>query len=263
VAEEVELDVLMLASPIIVLAVHDLGLLRVKLKTALLQTLPDRLEHVLRLSPALGVNDHIIRIALELDVRIGPGHPVIERIMHEEICQQGRYDRPLWRTLRSTLLTPVLLLNGGYQPPLDVQQDPRSLHMMANRFHDQFMIQIIKETFDIEIDHPVGPPTSLPRGGDRIQRRSSGTIPVGVGMEMRLHQRLQMHLDDHLRHAVADRGNAQSALPPHPNRLRDSSPSPIPTIRSADNGSRSSGSAGELIRISSSDSRMDGTPPFA
>src|SRR4051794_9759306 len=57
VAKEVELAVLMLASPVIVLAVHDLGLLRVKLKTALLQSLPDRFEHLLRLSLALGVND--------------------------------------------------------------------------------------------------------------------------------------------------------------------------------------------------------------
>src|SRR4051794_16832136 len=89
VAEEVELDVLMLAPPVIVLAVHDLGLLRVKLETALLQTSPDRLEHVLRLSPALGVNDHIVGIALEPDVRIGPAHPEVERVMHEEVRQQG------------------------------------------------------------------------------------------------------------------------------------------------------------------------------
>lgn len=95
VAEEVEPDVVMLAPPIIVLAVHDLGLLRVKLKTALLQTSPDRFEHLLRLSLALGVDDHIIGIALERDVRIGPGHPEVERIMHEEIRQQGRNDRPL------------------------------------------------------------------------------------------------------------------------------------------------------------------------
>src|SRR5262249_58022101 len=75
VAEKVELDVLMLAPPIIVLAVHDLGLLRMKLKTALLQTAPDRFEHVLGLSSTLGVNDHIVGIALERDVRIGPAHP--------------------------------------------------------------------------------------------------------------------------------------------------------------------------------------------
>src|SRR3954464_10252105 len=81
VAEEVELDVLMLAPPVIVLAIHDLGLLGVKLKTAFLQTLPDRFEHVLRLSPALGVDDHIVSIALEPDVRIGPGHPEVECVM--------------------------------------------------------------------------------------------------------------------------------------------------------------------------------------
>jgi hypothetical protein len=89
VAKEVELDVLMLAPPVIVLAVHDLGLLRVKLKTALLQSLPDRFEHLLRLSLALGVNDHIVSVALEPNVRIGPVHPKIECVMHEEIRQQG------------------------------------------------------------------------------------------------------------------------------------------------------------------------------
>src|SRR5262249_6459016 len=33
-------------------------------------------------------------------------------------------------------------------------------------------------------------------------------------MEMRLHQWLQMHLDDHLRHAVSDRGNPQWSRAP-------------------------------------------------
>src|SRR5512140_682063 len=83
VAEEVELDVLMLAPPVLVLAVHDLGLLRVKLKMALLQTLPDRFEHVLRLSPALGVNDQSSspgefhpQALTEPDVRLSP-HPAL------------------------------------------------------------------------------------------------------------------------------------------------------------------------------------------
>jgi hypothetical protein len=90
-----------------------------------------------------------------------------------------------------------------------VKQDPRSFHVVANRLHNELMIQIIKETFDIQIDHPGGPPASLARGGYRIQRRFPGAIPVGVGMKLRLHQWLQMFLDDHLRHAVADRGNSQ------------------------------------------------------
>src|SRR5881227_688345 len=43
VAQEVELDVLVLALPVAVLAVDDLGLLRVKFQTAFRQARPDRL----------------------------------------------------------------------------------------------------------------------------------------------------------------------------------------------------------------------------
>src|SRR5262249_57028201 len=84
------------------------------------------------------------------------------------------------------------------------------------------------------------------------------TVPKG-GTLRAVVDRFEDHVDDLLDELVPRGWDAPSTLPPHPNRLRDSSPSPIPTIRSADNGSRSSGSAGELIRISSSDSRMDGT----
>src|SRR3954451_15753277 len=84
VAQEVEPDVLVLALPVTILAVDDLGLLRMKFQTALRQALPDRLQQLLRLSLALGVDDHIIRIALELDTRAVPPHPVIERVMQKE-----------------------------------------------------------------------------------------------------------------------------------------------------------------------------------
>src|SRR3954453_1014892 len=89
VAQEVELDVLVLALPVTILAVDDLGLLRMKFQTAFRQARPDRLQQLLRLSLALGVDDHIIRIALELDTRVVPPHPVIERVMQKEIRQEG------------------------------------------------------------------------------------------------------------------------------------------------------------------------------
>src|SRR5262249_48882656 len=111
VTEEVELDVLMLALPVLVLAIHNLGLLRMKLQMAFPQTLPDRYEHLLRLSLARGVNDHIIGIALERDVRVVPAHPLVERVMHEEIRQERGNDRALRRPLRSLFLTTVRLLN--------------------------------------------------------------------------------------------------------------------------------------------------------
>src|SRR3954449_11701941 len=85
VAQEVELDVLVLTLPVAVLTVDDLGLLRVKFQTAFRQTLSDRLQQLLSSSLALGVDDHIIRITLELDVRIAPSHPGIERVVQKEV----------------------------------------------------------------------------------------------------------------------------------------------------------------------------------
>src|SRR5207248_4603814 len=81
VAQEVELDVLVLALPVAVLTVHELGLLRMKLQFAFCQTCPDRLQQLLCLSFALGVDDHIIRITLERDARMIPSHPIVKGMM--------------------------------------------------------------------------------------------------------------------------------------------------------------------------------------
>src|SRR5208337_12068 len=42
-----------------------------------------------------------------------------------------------------------------------------------------------------------------------VKRRTARSIAVGVRMEPRLHQRLQDHLDDRLRHAVGNGRNAE------------------------------------------------------
>jgi hypothetical protein len=94
-----------------------------------------------------------------------------------------------------------------------------------------------------------------------IERVTSRAVGVLFRLQVGLEDRFQDQHRGHLSHAILDAGDAQSALPPRPNRLRDSSPSPIRIIRSADNGSRSSDSAEGLIRISSSDSPTDGMPP--
>src|SRR5262249_28823947 len=88
VAQEVELDVLVLALPVAILAVDDPGLLRMKLQTAFRQSRPDRLQQLLCLSLTLGVDDHIICITLERDARVIPLHPVVEGMMQKEVSQQ-------------------------------------------------------------------------------------------------------------------------------------------------------------------------------
>ncbi len=69
------------------------------------------------------------------------------------------------------------------------------------------MINRIKETFDIQIQHPRALPAVSPCGTHCFQCRSSGTIPVGPGMKDRLQLRFQVHLDNHLGDAIPNRWN--------------------------------------------------------
>ena len=57
------------ATPVVILAVHDAGLALVELKPALRQPLRDRGPQLQGLSFASSVDNHIIAVALELDGR--------------------------------------------------------------------------------------------------------------------------------------------------------------------------------------------------
>ena len=81
VAEEVERRVLIRTAPVVVLAVHDAGLLLVELKPALRQPLRDHDPQKAGVSFASGVDNHVVAIALKLDGRVLPGHPRIERVV--------------------------------------------------------------------------------------------------------------------------------------------------------------------------------------
>ena len=85
--QEVELDVLMLASPVVVLAVHDPGLLRVQGQPDLAHPFPDRREHMPCLAFADAVHHHVVHVAFERDGRERPGHPRIERVVEEQVRQ--------------------------------------------------------------------------------------------------------------------------------------------------------------------------------
>ena len=73
--EEVEFDVFVLLSAIIVLAVHELRLRRMKLEVALLEPRSNALQHKLRLCLTHAVDDRIVRKTLEGDWRKFPLHP--------------------------------------------------------------------------------------------------------------------------------------------------------------------------------------------
>jgi hypothetical protein len=107
------------------------------------------------------VTDRIIGVALERDVRMIPSHPVIERIVEKEIRKHGTNDRPLRRSFLAANQRPIRHQDGRFQPPLHVQQHPRTIGVSSYGPHQKFPIDFIKEAFDIEIQHPVVTPTSL------------------------------------------------------------------------------------------------------
>jgi len=70
----------MRAASIIVLTVHDLGLLRMKLQVAFRQTLPNCRQQFLSLREAASMHDRIVGVACELNVWEITPQPFIERI---------------------------------------------------------------------------------------------------------------------------------------------------------------------------------------
>ena len=76
---------------------------------------------------------------------------------------------PLGGPLFPKYLCPVFQLNGRLQPSFKVQQNPSTVGMLTHRPHYEFMIQIVKESLDIQIQNPVELPASLPGNPDSIQ----------------------------------------------------------------------------------------------
>ena len=143
---------------------------------------------------------------------------------------------------RSPLL--VGLFHRCLQPHLDQPQDAAVADPPGHRFHQLGMRDAVEVTGQVRVDHLGMPrpeqPFDLPNG---VQGAALRAVGVLFRLQVGLEDRLQDQHRRHLHHAIFDARNAHSTLPPHPNRLRDSSPSPIRIIRSAASGSRSSGFA--------------------
>ena len=89
VSQKVETDMVAVLSPVAVLTVDDLRLLRVRFQLARLQPLFDRSSDRVRLRFRPAVNDHIVRVAFEWAVRMASYHPTVEHMMQKDVGQQG------------------------------------------------------------------------------------------------------------------------------------------------------------------------------
>jgi hypothetical protein len=211
VAQKVECDVFVLSRPVVVLAVDDPRLRRMKLEAALRKPTANGLQHRPGVSLTGTVDDGIVRVTLEVDTRKRPLHPAIKRVVQEEICQQRTDDAALRRAFRPLLQCAVWTLHRSTQPPRNVQPDPRDVGVTRHGALDQIMRDGIKETFDVQVDDPVGVPAPLPRHPHRVERRLPRSIAVRVGVEVQVHHRLEHHLHHGLCNAIGYGWNAQRA----------------------------------------------------
>lgn len=70
---------------------------------------------------------------------------------------------------------------------------------------------MLEEGPDVEVDHPVPFPAPLPARFHRVEGGPPGPVAVGVGMEHRLHLRLQIRPHDRLGDPVRHGGHAEDA----------------------------------------------------
>jgi hypothetical protein len=83
-----------------------------------------------------------------------------------------------------------------------------------HRFDDEIPRHRVEERPDVDVDHPVVLPAPLPAGPDRVQRRASRPITIGIRVEDRLDLLLQMPGDNRLRDPVGDRGRPERSRSP-------------------------------------------------
>src|SRR5499427_3187777 len=214
VTQEVELDRSRRPRSIIILAIHDASLGCIELKTALQEAITNGFQYLLGLSLTPAMDDGIIRITFELDLRELPLHPEIECIMQEEISQQRTRNSTLRRASCPLLQSAICFLHGSSKPPRNIQLHPWNVGMVCHSPLHQVMRNGIKICFDVQIDNPVSTPAALPRYPHRVKRRLPGAIAVGVRMELRFQQRLQHHLHHSLCNAISDSWNPEWALAP-------------------------------------------------
>ena len=87
VSQEFEPDMFVFSAPFRVLAGDDFRLPWLNFQAALRQRVAKGLKQRFRLSPSRGVQEHIIRIALEQNLRIIPLHPLVERIVQKQFLE--------------------------------------------------------------------------------------------------------------------------------------------------------------------------------
>src|ERR1700756_2138467 len=83
--------------------------------------------------------------------------------------------------------------------------------MVTDRPEQQLPINAVKESAHVEIEHPVVAPAALTSGLHGIYCRLTGSVAIGIWMELRLQNGLQISTDNFLGDPVSDCWDTQRA----------------------------------------------------
>src|ERR1700730_11859831 len=86
--------------------------------------------------------------------------------------------------------------------------------MSTDGLEQQLPINAVEEALDVEIENPIVAPAALASLAHGINRRFAGPVAIGIGVEHRLQDRLQIATGDLLGNAVRDSWNPQRPRPP-------------------------------------------------
>lgn len=145
-----------------------------KLQAAFCEATADGFQHRSSFLLAPAVDDGVIRITFEADVRIVPIHPPIECIVQEQIGEQRTNDTALRGSLRPLHERSIRTFDRGAQPPSNVETNPGQIRVAGHGALDEVVRNGIKERFDVQIDDPVDLPPAFPRHPDRLEAERPG-----------------------------------------------------------------------------------------
>src|SRR5215472_14881786 len=103
--------------------------------------------------------------------------------MQEQVCQNRADNATLRGTTRSLNLHTVFMFHWRCQPSFDVKQRPFARYVLPDSPQQEFMVDIIKQTFDIELQDPIIFPAPFTRNAYGIERRFLRPVAVGVCQE--------------------------------------------------------------------------------
>ena len=110
---------------------------------------------------------------------------ILTPVVHEQI-RQNRADHTTLRGYRGFVQTVSHVpFHRRRQPSFDVEQRPLARHVFADSPEQKFMVDVVEQSFDVELYNPVIFPASLARDADGIERRFPRPIPVGVSVGLR------------------------------------------------------------------------------